>query len=147
MDREDTRDHDCRKKYGKYDRSRDRYGEGSYRVIDRAKYSGYISDKKEHKRSTCPKKMVIYQVDGFSDFFCFWDVFISQKLWDDVLEIGTPPAPSTELFVLGSDGFIEIFFVDEVHLTDRRGMDDAKFSSPSEITPPVLKSVFDDRCQ
>ena len=147
MDGEDTRDDDCCEEHGEYDRCRDRHSEDRDRVVDRAKYPRHISDKKEHKWSSCPEKMIVDEICRFSDLLTSGDIFLSQKLWDDILDISTSPTPASELLILRSHCPVEIGLVDEIHLTYRRSMDDAKSASPSEVAPPVLKTIFDDRCE
>lgn len=147
MDREDARYDDSREEDREDDRSGYRYGEDCDRVVDRAKYSWYVPDEEEHKRSSCPKKMIIYEIGGLADFFPFWDIFRFHELWYDILDVSTSPAPAPELLILGSDGSIEIGFVDEIHLAYGRCVDDTKSPTPSEVASPVLEAIFDDRSE
>lgn len=147
MDREDARYDDSREEDREDDRSGYRYGEDCDRVVDRAKYSWYVPDKKKHKRSSCPEKMIIDEIGSFSDFFPFWDIFCFHELWYDILDVGTSPAPASELLILRSDGSIEIGFVDEIHLAYGRCVDDTKSPTPSEVASPVLEAIFDDRSE
>jgi hypothetical protein len=91
--------------------------------------------------------MIIYEIYSFADFFYFWYRFCFLEFWYHKLEISASPWPSSELLILGPDGPIESLLIDEIHLTDCRSIHYTKHSPPSEITPPVLKSVFYDRCE
>lgn len=147
MDRENARYDDGREENREDDRSRDRYSEDGDRVVDRAEYSWYITDEKEHKRSSCPEKMVINEIGGLTDFFPFWDIFRLHKLWYHVLDIGTSPAPASQLLVLRSYRSIDICLIDEIHLTYCWRVYDSEFPSPPEVAPPVLESIFYDRSE
>lgn len=89
--------------------------------------------------------MIIDQVGGFSYFFKDSDVFWGEKFWNYIFDIGTSPAPSSELFVLGTDTSIDRSLIDEIHLANSWSVDDSKSSIPSEIASPVLHPIFHDR--
>lgn len=91
MDGESTREYDRRKKYGKYNRSCYRYSECCERVVNPTEKARDITDKKQHKRSSSPKKMIIDKVDRFTNSFHERYIFCFSEFWYHKFEIGTPP--------------------------------------------------------
>ncbi len=133
------------KKNSKYNRTRNRYSKGCYRLINCCNKSRYISYKKEHKRPSSPEEMIIDKVGDFSNFFPAGDPIVCYKSRKHKLYICTSPRPTPELLVLRTDSSVYIFFIDEVHLTYCWRVDDSEFSIPTKITPPVLHTVFNNR--
>ncbi len=91
MHREDTRnDYSCEED-GEYERARNRYREGSDRLIDGGNQTRNISYKKEHKRTSSPEEVVVDEVYGFPDFFPARDTLVRDKSRQDKLDIRTSP--------------------------------------------------------
>jgi hypothetical protein len=91
MYRESTWEGDRREEDREDDRTRYRYREGSDRVVDRAKKSWHISDKKEHKRSASPEEMIVDEIGRLSYFFDERDMLRLEKFRYHVLDIGASP--------------------------------------------------------
>ena len=59
--------------------------------MNRGKDPWNIPDKEEHEGSSCPKQVIEDKIDGFLEFLVEWDIRIVGELWDNKLDIGTPP--------------------------------------------------------
>ncbi|EKD44627.1 MAG: hypothetical protein ACD_71C00069G0002 [uncultured bacterium (gcode 4)] len=141
---DNTWEDDCDKYPGEKNGGYKRDGESNDRIMERGKNPGDIPDEKERERTSCPEEVIEHEISRFSEFFSKLDFFVSGKFWDDVLDIGTSPWPSTELLVLRTNRLPHIDLFDYVHFADRRDIDDTKYSIECEITPPILEAILDD---
>ena len=91
MYRENAREYDSREEHCEDERARDRHCECCERVIDRIKYPRHISDEKKHEWPACPKKMIVDEVGGFSDFFYARNFLIFYEFGYHIFDIGTSP--------------------------------------------------------
>lgn len=142
VNRENAGDDDRGEEDRKYDRGRNGNSEGCKRMVDWVKYSWNVSDEKENQWSSCPKEVILDEVEGFSELFEKRNSFIFVKLRDDIFYISTTPWPSSELFVLWTNGTVECWFIHEVHFADCWCMNDTKKAIPSKVCSPVLESIF-----
>lgn len=138
--REDNSDKYPREEDGCYKGDR----EGDDGVVERRENPRDISDEKERERTSCPEEMIEHEISGFSEFFPKFNFLVFGKFRDDILDIGTSPWPSAKLFVLRSNCFPHIRFLDDIHFAHGRHIDNTEYSVECKITPPVLESILDD---
>lgn len=91
--------------------------------------------------------MIENQIYRFFEFIGKRNPRIGGKLRDDILDIGTSPRPTPKLFILGTYGFEECFFLYDIHPAYGRNIHDPEYPIECEIASPILETIFDNARQ